>query len=76
MTRQLAHYQLTKRLANSDVATFTEVIDALHRLHYACQEQLYNHPHESRGRVEYITAMRQARQVLQRTRKYGEADRG
>lgn len=71
MTRQLAQYQLPKRLASSDVPPPGELLDALHRLHTACQLGHFNRADGSRGRTEFETAMQEARHVLQRTRKYG-----
>lgn len=62
-----------RRILNGDLATTQEAIDALHRLHSACQLGHFNRADGSRGRTEFVEAMRQARQVLQRTRKYGEA---
>lgn len=74
MPRDLAHYQLSKRLAHSDLASVTEILAALHRLHSACQLGHFNRPDGSRGRTEFETAMQEARHVLQRTRKYGEGE--
>lgn len=49
-----------------------EILHALQRLHTACALGHFNRDDGTVGRTEFENAMKEARHVLQRSRKYGE----